>query len=117
MATIQQTPFEVADLVRMIKGVDPTALLVPARVLRRVIKHDYHVGGMGLLVPHRKSCIIARDSLLQIAERDELGVGRDEELPINVILLACPEPDSLARLPIDLALVKYWRCFFMPAST
>jgi hypothetical protein len=112
MATIQQTPFEVADLVRMVKGVDPTALLVPARVLRRVIKHDHHVGGMGLLVPHRKSCIISRNRLLQIAERDELGIGPDEELPLNVILIARPEPDSLARLPIDLALVKYWRLLF-----
>ena len=85
MATIQQTPFEVADLVRMIKGVDPTALLVPARVLRRVIKHDHHVGGMGLLVPHRKSCIIARNSLLQVADRAELGFGPNDELPINII--------------------------------
>jgi hypothetical protein len=112
MATIEHSPFEVSDLVRILKGVDPTALLVPARVLRRVIKHDRPIGGMGLLVPHRKSCVIDRETLLRIADYDELGVSPDEALPSKLILLVLPEPDRLARLPVEQALFKYWRMLF-----
>jgi hypothetical protein len=112
MATIQHASLQVDDLVRILKGVDPTAFLVPPRVLRRVIKHHYHLGGMGLLVPHRKSCVIDRESLLQIAHRDELGATPDEELPAEVILLVRPEPDGLARITVEEALFKYWRLLF-----
>jgi len=112
MATIQHPPIEVLDLARILKGVDPTALLVPGRVLRRVIKHDRHLGGMGFLVPHRKSCVIDRQTLLQIVDRDELGVAAEEELLAHVILLVQPEPDGLARLPVQQILVKYWQLLF-----
>jgi hypothetical protein len=112
MATIQQTRLEVPDLVRILQGVDPSAFLVPSRVLRRVIKQSRHLGGMGLLVPHRKSCIIDRQSLLEIAEPDEVGVSSAQELPEQVILLVEPESDRLARLPIPIALLKYWQLLF-----
>jgi hypothetical protein len=54
--------------------------------------------GFGLRVPHRKSYVIDRDKLLAIVDRDELGVGKDYELPEMVILLpaADDEDDAIA---------------------
>jgi hypothetical protein len=112
MATIQHASLQVDELTRILKGVDPTAFLVPPRVLRRVIKYHYHLGGMGLFVPHRKSCIIDRESLLEIADRDEIGAAPHEELPLQLILLARPEPENLARITVDEALFKHWRLLF-----
>src|SRR5580765_1380141 len=93
-----QAPFEVPELVRVLKGVDPTALLVPTRLLRRVIKQDRQIGGIGLFVPHRKSYVISGEALLRIADRAELGLAESDNLPANVMLLVRPEPDRLARL-------------------
>src|SRR6516165_6482007 len=81
----------VAELQKLLSAVDPGALLMPPRLLRRVIKQDRDVGGVGLQVPHRKSYTIGREGLLAIVDHDELGVGKDWPLPAEVILLACPE--------------------------
>src|SRR5438034_907614 len=112
MAVTEHVSFEVPELVRVLKGVDPTVFLVPPRVLRRVIKRDRKIGGVNLLVPHRKSYVIHRDSLLGIADRDELGVRDADELPPRVILLSLPEPDRLAKLSLEEALLKYWMLLF-----
>jgi len=103
---------EIPDLVRVLKGVDAAVFLVPARVLRRVIKQDRQIGGFGLFVPHRKSYVIAREPLLHIVDIHELGVASASELPSHLILLASPEPDRLAQITREQALVKYWRMLF-----
>ena len=88
MATIAQVPFAISDLERILKGVDPAALLVPPRVLRRVIMRDRDLGGMGLVVPHRRSYVIAREPLLHIADRrGTLEVGKRADL---IVLAANP---------------------------
>src|SRR5947207_936236 len=112
MATTEQVTLDIPELARVLKGVDPTAFLVPARVLRRVIKLDRNIGGMGLNVPHRKSYVIGRAALLKIAERHELGLSPHEPLPSKLILLAQPDPDALARRTAEETLVKYWRMLF-----
>src|SRR5438046_3645857 len=80
-----------SDLERALVAADPAALLVPARILRRVIKKDGGLTGPGLQVPHRKSYVIGREALLAIADRADLGVKPDRELPETVLLF--PEPD------------------------
>src|SRR5688500_5823524 len=87
------------ELSRLLRAADPAALLVPSRLLRRVIKRDRGLIGLGLHVPHRKSYVIARDPLLALATRDELGVGPDDELPSDMLLIARPEPGALAAMP------------------
>jgi hypothetical protein len=100
--------FTVADLQRLLTRVEPAALLVPPRILRRVIKRDRDLSGPGLQVSHHKSYVLDRDRLLGIADRDELGVDPARELPPTLLLF--PRPDS----PRDreAMLLKYWRLLF-----
>src|SRR5262245_58277756 len=100
-----------AEVQELLTDADPAALLVPPRLLRRVIKQDRNIGGVGLQVPHRKTYTIGREQLLTIAERGELGVSEDRSLPERVILLACPE-NWLSSHTRDQALVRFWRLLF-----
>ena len=102
----------VADLERALTTADPAALLVPPRVLRRVIKRDAGLTGPGLQVPHRKSYVIGRDALLKIANRDDLGLAPDRALPDALLLFPQPDPAKLRRLPPGATLLKYWRLLF-----
>ena len=58
--TIDQTRLQVA-----LSAVDPSAVLLPRRILRRVIKRHNGLGGLGLGVPHRKSTILDRDAFVE----------------------------------------------------
>src|SRR6266853_93170 len=102
----------VADLERALIAADPAALLVPPRILRRVIKKDAGLTGPGLQVPHRKSYVIRRDALLAIADRTDLGLNPDRELPETVLLFPAPDPRKLRALPPEATLLKYWRLLF-----
>src|SRR5262249_48502068 len=79
-----------ADLEQVLIRTDPSLVIVPPRILRRVIKQDRSLGRLGLQVPHYKSYVIERDRLLQIANRDELRLPPERELPGTVILLPVP---------------------------
>ena len=111
MSAIVDSPLVVAELAQLLQAADPAALLVAPRLLRRVIKHDRKLTSLGLQVPHHKSYAIERTALLELATADELAVG-DRELPAVVLLIAQPEPEELAALPRDAALLKYWRRLF-----
>ncbi len=91
---------------------DPAALLVPPRVLRRVIKRDAGLTGPGLQVPHRKSYVIGRDALLKIANRVDLGLRPDRDLPDTLFLFPLPDPAKLRAQPPGATLLKYWRLLF-----
>ena len=82
------TPFDVAELERRLLAVDSAVVLTPPRVLRRIIKHDCKLPGLGLQVPHRKTYVIDRDKALAIASRDELGLQAERVLPEALILIA-----------------------------
>src|SRR5262245_40573523 len=112
MSAVAESSLDPAELGRLLRAVDPAALLVPSRVLRRVIKRHRKLAIVGLRVPHRKSYVIGRDALLELADRDELGVEPDRELPDTVLLLERPEPEDLAATPPDDVLVVYWRLLF-----
>jgi hypothetical protein len=101
-----------ADLDAALRRVDPAVLLVPPRILRRVIKQDRAIQGLGLQVPHRKSYLISRDALLRIADRDDLGITTDRELPPELLLLPQPAITRLMERGRDVTLVQYWRLLF-----
>ena len=88
-------PLTLADLERALTAADPAALLVPPRVLRRVIKKHSGLTGPGLQVPHRKSYVIGRDALLALADRADLGLKPDRELPETLLLFPTPDPRKL----------------------
>ncbi|HEV3339376.1 MAG TPA: hypothetical protein VG125_03435, partial [Pirellulales bacterium] len=105
-------PLSVSELENALAAVEPAAFLAPPRILRRVIKQDRQISGIGLKVPHRKAYLIDAERLLNIVDRDELDLPSDAQLAGTVILLARPDSDYLATLTAGEALVKYWRLLF-----
>jgi hypothetical protein len=105
-------PITLAELQRRLREQDEGALLVPPRILRRVIKKDRGLGGLGLQVPHHDSYVIGRDAALHIASRAELGCPDDRRLPETLVLLASPDPAALARMPPAEVLRKAWRLLY-----
>jgi hypothetical protein len=101
-----------AELENLLEAADPGAIFIPPRILRRVIRQQCRLPGLGLQVPHRKSYVIDRETLFQIARREELGLAPKRDLPSTVLLLARPDPEKLAPLPRGPVLVKYWRLLF-----
>ena len=95
-----------------VRAADPTAFLVLPRILRRVIKQDQQLAGFGLVVPHRKSYVIDGKQLLEIVEKDELGLPDYAVLPEKVILLARPDPGELEETPAGDVLLDCWRLLF-----
>jgi hypothetical protein len=112
MSDTAPAPLTCTELAQLLAAADPAALLVPPRLLRRVIKHHRKLPGLGLQVPHRKSYVLGRDALLALVEKSELGLEPGRELPATVLLLARPEPEKLAAMPRGAALLKYWRLLF-----
>ncbi|MBU4271305.1 MAG: hypothetical protein KKA28_05525 [Planctomycetes bacterium] len=95
-----------------VRSADPTAFLVLPRILRRVIKQHRQLAGFGLVVPHRKSYVIDGGPLLEIVEKDELGLPDYAVLPEKVILLARPGPGELEETPAGDVLLDCWRLLF-----
>jgi hypothetical protein len=93
----------------ILRATEPAARLVAPRVLRRVIRRHARLPGFGLRVPHRKSYVIPREPLLEIADRDELGFLPQEDLPRRVILLERLGTEELAQTPAAAVLLRYWR--------
>jgi hypothetical protein len=110
-AQLQVSSIGAAELQKLLADVDPAALLVPPRLLRRVIKQDCDIGGVGFQVPHRKTYVIGREALLTIADHNELGLNAQRELPPHFLLLACPE-NWLTTHTREQALVRFWRLLF-----
>jgi hypothetical protein len=111
-STTQHPSLTVDELERLIKRVEPDAFLVPPRLLRRVIKHHREIGGIGLLVPHRKGYVIDREALLRCVRPAELGLAADAELAPHAFLIVRPDPYRLAEYTLKQALVKHWRILF-----
>lgn len=112
MTTAAATGLSQTALDDCLRRADPAAVLVPPRILRRVIKRAAGLTGPGLQVPHRKSFVIDRDALLRIAGRAELGLPPDRELPDTLVLLAELDPARLRAQPAADSLRRYWRLLF-----
>src|SRR5262249_32124629 len=112
MADNGQPSLDLAELRRVLAAADPAALLVQPRILRRIIKQDRRLKGIGLQVPHRKTYVVHREALFQIVDCDELEIEPNRQLPASVILINEPEIGKLADLDREQNLVKYWRQLF-----
>src|SRR4051794_1570977 len=100
------------DLSRAVAQADPSALLVPPRILRRVIKKHRGLGGLGLRVPHPRLYLIPRDALLSIATPDELGLADVSALPEQLVLLPRPHEARVRRHGAPAVLRELWRLLF-----
>jgi hypothetical protein len=106
-----KAPLTVAELAQALQAVNAGAVLVRPRRLRRIIKEDRKLPGLGLQVPHGRTYVIARDRLLALTNRAELGID-DRKLPSAVILIAQPDQDDLDRRPRGDGLRTFWRQLF-----
>jgi hypothetical protein len=100
------------ELEEAVRSVEPSALLVPSRVLRRVVRVHASLGGFGFRVPHSKTYVIPSPALLEIADRDELGLKPTECLPQTIILLERPSADDLEEQSRRELLLHYWELLF-----
>jgi hypothetical protein len=103
---------DLRELQRLLWEVDPGAILVPPRLLRRVIRRDRHLPGLGLVVPHRKAYLLPRDALSRLVDQTDLELPAPCELPERLVLLSRPDGDRLAQQAPDAVLLKYWRLLF-----
>lgn len=104
-----------ADLRQAVQTADPAAILVPPRILRRVVRECHDLPGLRLRISHRKCYVIARERLLEIADRDDMELSPDDELPDRVTLVPLPDQARLDDAPAGTILVFYWRLLFHAA--
>ena len=103
---------ELDELKRAIEAADPSAVLVPPRILRRILQAQFNVPYMLVHVPHQRCYAFDRQVVFQSVEQDELELEADRLLPPIVILLARPIPEELQSLGREAILSKYWRMLF-----
>ena len=96
------------ELDRAVRSVDASVRLVLPRLLRRVVRMHTSLPGSVFRVPHSKSYVISQKTLLEIADRNEIGFGPEEDLPELVILLERPGSEILDERPRGEILLTYW---------
>jgi hypothetical protein len=110
--TVSHDFLSASALEQAVADAEPAALLVPSRILRRVIKQHSHLTGIGLRVPHRKVYVLHREALLAMVARSELDIPADRVLPDRLILVQRPTPERLSELTVAEALTLVWRLVF-----
>src|SRR5262245_64596803 len=102
----------VAELQKILRAVDPAAVLVSSRILERVLREELALPNTYWRVPHSQSHVCDRQVLFRHAEQADLELGPGELLPDTVILLARPAAEELSNLERKNVLLKYWRRLF-----
>jgi hypothetical protein len=103
---------ELGELKRALTATDPSVVLVPPRILRRVLQREFRVPYLLVEAPHEQCYAFDRQILFRWVEQEELDVEPDCLLPPTVILLARPSAEQLETLERDQTLVKYWQLLF-----
>jgi hypothetical protein len=102
-----------AELQQALRAAEPAAVLVPPRVLERLIQGQNQLSTLFGQVPHRQSYVIDRPSLYRYVDPDELELEPDRLLPSTVILLERPSsPNYLTTVDRGEILLSYWRLLF-----
>ncbi|MHB1562406.1 MAG: hypothetical protein ACYC61_33615, partial [Isosphaeraceae bacterium] len=91
-------------------AVDPLAILVPDRILRRVIRQDRRIRWLGGL--HPRCYAIAGSALGAIVEPQEMGRPLGQDWPATALLIECPPFDDLAPGDGGAILARVWRRVF-----
>lgn len=102
-----------AWLQEALRQVEPDAVLVSARLLRRLIRRRHPQATTGLHVPHRKSLVVRASEALKVATPEALGLvgpdGGGPDADRMLILLRKPDRGFANREEL---LLGYWRLLF-----
>lgn len=98
--------------IRVLREAEPAAFLVQPRVLRRVIKQEWNLPALTVQVPHRKSRIVSRNTVIRHVDWDELGLEANSELPDRAILIARPDDKHLESMSVGQLKLQVWRLLF-----
>jgi hypothetical protein len=101
-----------AELQQAIRAADPAAILVPRRVLHRLIQGVCKLPMLTWHVPHAKCFVVDRHVLFRHVDQEELELDPEQYLPATVVLLAQPSPEHLAASNREAILQEYWRLLF-----
>jgi hypothetical protein len=112
MSASHDAPELAVELEQALTDADPAVLLLPPRLVCRIIKQHRQLSGLGLQVPHRRCYVIERTALLRIAGPQELGLLPGRELPSPVMLIAHPNMGRPVQLSAAEALAHCWRMVF-----
>src|SRR5947199_5106115 len=99
------------ELSRILRGVDPAAVLVDRPVLERVVQNVAGLTWVLFRVPHAHCLKVDRSTLSRNVDQEELYLPPDHLLPETVLLLEKPTADQLAA-PREEVLGRYWRLLF-----
>lgn len=100
------------ELKELLRAADPAVLLIPPRILRRIVQAEFKVPLLTVQIPHDRCQVFDRQVLFRHAEQEELGLEPDRQLPPTVIVMARPSAEELAEMDRDALLLKYWRHLF-----
>jgi hypothetical protein len=78
-----------------LSALEPAALLVPERIVRRVIRHERRIRGMGLMVPHGRCHVTRGETVREVVRPFELRLESEDEIPAIVLLVGEPEPEGV----------------------
>ncbi len=98
------------ELTSILLAQDPAVVLLPVRIIRRVVWQSQSLNISGFQLLRCQSFMIDRETFLQYVHADELNGKKTEDLPNKLILLAEPEEEKeLDRLD---TLQTYWQRLF-----
>ena len=101
---------ELDELRRAVAAADPSAILVPDRILRRVIRQDRRLRWLG--GSHPKCYAIAGAALGAIVDAPELGRPSGSAWPAMALLIAQHGSDELVGTDPGPVLIEAWRRLF-----
>jgi len=101
---------ELEQLQSALAAADPSAILVPARILRRVVRVDRRLRWLD--GAHPTSYVIAGAALQAIVDGPELGRPPAAAWPSTALLIAQPTPEELAQKDSGVILTELWRRLF-----
>ncbi|QGJ70137.1 Hypothetical protein PBC10988_18310 [Planctomycetales bacterium 10988] len=101
------------SVLRILQEKEPGTILLPSRLLRRVIKIDRQIPGIGMWVPHRQMYSLSRETFLELVDEDEIPAGTNvASLPERILLLEEIDASKLAQVPQADILLHYWKLLF-----
>ncbi len=95
-----------------LSAADPSAYLVEARVIRRVIRERDGVANLAAALPHTQSQVVGAEDIRKFAHPDELGLNAFDSLAEECLLICEPENGELDHWPLKELKQQVWRRLF-----